>query len=260
MICLTGNVHHRSYRGSDVRPAGHTEVQLALRYCDIAARHQVKLTLFITGKACLEEPDTVAALGRSAHCEIGGHTFCAFRSLPHWLSKHLGGSVLGSAAMQRYDIERTITSIQDVTGKRITAWRNHAFQRDAHTYSLLGELGIQIVSDQVSTTTTSVERLSQELIALPINTLPDHEHLLHGRYVPGRAYFSQLEDRRTIQEWRESVEHQVDTIERLGGIATLLVRPLCMAVADDMQSFDQLCRFLSRYETRWISEATLPRG
>lgn len=259
MICLTGNVHHRSYPSSDARPAGHTEAQLALQYCDIAARHRVKLTLFITGKACLEEPDAVAALGRYAHCQIDGHTFCAFRSLPHWLSKHLGRSVLGSAAMQRRDIERTITAIQDVTGKQIMAWRNHAFERDANTSSLLGELGIQIVSDQVSTTTTWVDRLSQELVALPINTLSDHEHVLHGRYVAGRAYFAQLEGRRTIQEWRESVEHQVDTIERLSGIATLLVRPLCMAVADDMQSFDQLCHFLSRYNTRWISEAVLPR-
>ncbi|MGZ8422501.1 MAG: hypothetical protein ACXWV7_06140, partial [Nitrospira sp.] len=56
MICLTGNVHHRSYRGVDTSHAQQTEAQLALRYCDIAARHHVKLTLFVTGKTCLEEP------------------------------------------------------------------------------------------------------------------------------------------------------------------------------------------------------------
>lgn len=260
MICLTGNVHHRSYRDVDTRHAQQTEAQLALRYCDIAARHNVKLTLFVTGKACLEEPDTVTALSRYAHCEIGGHTFCAFRSVRHWLSQYLAGSMLGSAAMQRNDIERTIAAIQTATGKRITAWRNHAFHHDANSYQLLGELGIQIVSDRVATNTTSLERLSQELLSLPINTLPDHEHVLHGKYVDGRTHFAQLEGRKTIQEWRETVEQQVETIEHLGGIATILAHPLCMDVADGMQSFEQLCRFLSRYETRWASEMIHARG
>ncbi len=260
MICLTGNVHHRSYRGVDTSHAQQTEAQLALRYCDIAARHHVKLTLFVTGKTCLEEPDTAATLGRYAHCEIGGHTFCAFRSIKHWLSTHLGGSILGSAVMQRGDIEKTIAAIRDVTGKRITAWRNHGFQHDALTYPLLSEQGIQIVSDRVATGTTAVERVSQELLSLPINTLPAHEHVLHGKYVAGRTHFAQLEDRKTIQEWLETIEHQAETIDHLGGIATILAHPLCMEITDGMQSFEQLCRFLSRYETRWVSEMLCARG
>lgn len=254
MICLAGDVHHRSYRGVDTRYAEQTEANLALRYCDIAARHHVKVTLFVTGKACLEERETLADLGRRTHCEIGGHTFCAFRSFPHWLSKSLGGSVLGSASMQRKDIERTIEAIRDVTGKRITTWRNHAYQRDAHTYPLLGESGIRIVSDRVAANTTAVERVSQELLSLPINTLPAHEHLLHGKYLPERTHVTQLDGRKTIDEWRADVEEQVETIERLGGIATILAHPLCMEVADGMRSFEGLCRFLSRYKTHWVSE------
>lgn len=252
--------NHRSYHSVDTRHARQTEAQLALRYCDIAARQQVKLTLFVTGKACLEEQDTVAGLSRHSHCEIGGHTFCAFRSTRHWLSKYIGGSVLGSAAMQRHDIEKTIAAIRDVTGKQITAWRNHGFQHDALTYPLLGELGIQIVSDRVATNTTAVERVSQKLLSLPINTLPDHEYVLHGKYIAGGTHFAQLEGRNTIQEWRETVERQVETIEQHGGIATILARPLCMDVADGMQSFEQLYRFLSRYETRWVSEVLQNRS
>ena len=140
MICLTGDVHHRSYHGANTRYAKQTEAQLALRYCDIAARHNVKLPLFVTGKACLEEQATVEDLSRRSHCEIGGHTFCAFRSIRHWLSKYLGGSVLGSAALQRGDIERTIAAIGAVTGKQTRAWRNHAYLHDIHTYPILGEL------------------------------------------------------------------------------------------------------------------------
>jgi len=259
MICLTGDVHHRSYRGVDTRYAQQTEAQLALRYCDIAAQHNVKMTLFVTGKACLEERETLADLSRRSRCEIGGHTFCAFRSIRHWLSKNLTGSVLGSASLQRSDIARTITAIRDVTGKRITVWRNHGYKHDVHTYPLLGESGIHIVSDRIAENTTAVERVSQELLSLPINTLPDHEHLLHGKYLAGRTHFTRLQERITVREWRETVERQVETIEQHGGIATILAHPLCMEVADRMQSFQQLCRFLSQYETRWVSEVAETR-
>ncbi|WHZ24071.1 MAG: hypothetical protein OJF47_003183 [Nitrospira sp.] len=254
MICLTGDVHHRSYRGVDTPYTEQTDARLALRYCDIAARHHVKVTLFVTGKACLEERETLMDLGRRTHCEIGGHTFCAFRSFRHWLSKSLGGSVLGSVSTQHKDIERTIEAIRDVIGKRITTWRNHAYKHDAHTYPLLGESGIRIVSDRVAANTTAVERVSQELLSLPINTLPAHEHLLHGKYLHEQTHVTQLEGRKTIDEWRADVERQVETIERLGGIATIHASPLCMEVADGMRSFERLCRFLSRYETHWVSE------
>lgn len=187
MVCLTGNVRHRSYRNVDRRYARNTEVQLALRYCEIAARHHVKVTMFITGKACVEERNGVGNLGRQANAELGGHTFCAFQSVRHWLSRTLGGSALGSASMQRRDIEHTIAAIQNVTGKRITVWRNHASRYDVRTYRLLGACGIRLVSDRITEHTTAVERVSQELLSLPINTLSDHEQLLHGKYTERRS-------------------------------------------------------------------------
>ncbi|MEP7153644.1 MAG: hypothetical protein ABI856_18230, partial [Nitrospira sp.] len=125
---------------------------------------------------------------------------------------------------------------------------------------LLDEQGIQIVSDRVTTSRTAVERVGQELLSLPINTLPDHEYVLHGTYVAGRTHFAQLEERKTIQEWLETIEHQAETIDQLGGVTTILAHPLCMEIADGMQSFEQLCRFLSRYETRWVSEMLYARG
>ncbi len=254
MVCLTGNVRHRSYRNVDRPYARDTEVQLALRYCEIAARHHVKVTMFITGKACIEEQNGVGNLSRQANAELGGHTFCAFQSVRHWLSRTLGGSALGSAAMQRRDIEQTIAAIQSVTGKRITVWRNHASRSDVRTYRLLGDCGIRLVSDRITEHTTAVERVSQELLSLPINTLPDHEQLLHGKYAERCSGVAAPHGRRTIQEWRETVEQQVHTIEQLGGIATITAHPLCMDIADHMHEFEQLCRFLSHYETRWASE------
>jgi hypothetical protein len=57
-----------------------------------------------------------------------------------------------------------------------------------------------------------------------------------------------------IHEWLENTQETVRTIEDLGGIATILAHPLCMDVADGMQTFEELCRFLSQYRTGWVSE------
>jgi hypothetical protein len=46
----------------------------------------------------------------------------------------------------------------------------------------------------------------------------------------------------------------VEQIEQHGGIATILAHPLCMEVADRMESFAALCRFLSRFKTGCVSD------
>jgi hypothetical protein len=58
----------------------------------------------------------------------------------------------------------------------------------------------------------------------------------------------------SIHDWLEIVQDNVRAIDNLGGIATILAHPLCMDVADGMQAFEDLCRFLSRYRTGWVSE------
>ena len=254
MICLTGDVHHHSYRGVDTWYSPYSETRLALRYGEIAARHGVKITLFITGKACRQEPALIAELSRMPNCEIGGHTYCAFRSPMHWLWKRIGFGVTGPVFFQARDIAKTVRSIERLTGKRIRVWRNHAYRHDQHTYALLTKAGIDIVSDHVSATATAPERFSEMLLSLPINTATDHEHLLHGKYLPGRTTPDRLSGRMSIHDWVGTVQENVRTIENLGGIATILAHPLCMDVADGMQAFEDLCRFLSRYRTGWVSE------
>ncbi|HET9961810.1 MAG TPA: polysaccharide deacetylase family protein [Nitrospiraceae bacterium] len=247
-------MHQRSYRGVDTPYADKTESQLALRYCEIAQEHDVKVTLFVTGRTCLEETDRVAALARLPHCEIGGHTYSAHRSFGHWLSRTFTGSRLGPKRYQERDIIRTIRAVRAITGKEVLVWRNHGYQFDQYTYPLLASHGIRIVSDRVSGVEGATERISRDLLSLPINTMPDHEHLLHGKYRSGRTNFERLRNRKSIEEWRETVERQVEQIEQHGGIATILAHPLCMEVADRMENFTALCRFLSRFKTGCVSD------
>ncbi len=256
MVCVTGDVHQRSYRGTDTPYSPCSEVELAIKYAEIAARYGIRITLFLTGKACLEEPERVKQLANMSHCEIGGHTFAAFRDPWSKIYKKFLGTPWGKEAHQRGDIEKTIDSIQSVTGKRISVWRNHSYIRTADTPRLLEAAAIYWVSDEVNPTKLSWESLGPALKSLPINVKPDHEHLLHGKYQHGQTKLSKLEGRVSITEWGEQVQEKIQSIAKEDGIATILVHPLCMEIADGMKTFENLCKFLQPYQSCWVSQAS----
>ncbi len=260
MICVTGDIHQRSYRGTDTPFSPYSEVDLALKYGQIAQKYGLRITLFLTGRAALEEPNGVQRLVAMPHCEIGGHTFAAFRDPWSRIYKKVLGTPWGSVTHQSRDILRTIQCIQQVTGKRIATWRNHSYLNTPDTPNLLEQAGITWVSDEVNTAKVAGEQVRSCLYSLPINVLPDHEHLFHGKYITGMAKPSQLSGRLSIRAWREKVQAQVQTIIESGGVATILAHPLCMEVADGMQAFDDLCRYLQPFPSCWVSTSTLGKS
>ncbi len=256
MVCVTGDVHQRSYRGTDTPFSRFSEVELAIKYAEIAARYGIRITLFVTGKACIEEAEGMKQLADMSHCEIGGHTFAAFRDPWSKIYKKILRTPWGRETHQRSDIEKTIATIQSVTGKRISVWRNHSYICTADTPRLLEAASIQWVSDDVNPTKLSWESLSPTLNSLPINVIPDHEHLLHGKYQHGKAKPSKLEGRVSIVEWVEQVKEKVQANTEAQGIATILVHPLCMEIADGMKTFEKLCKFLQPFQNCWVSQAS----
>ncbi len=254
MVCLTGDVHQRSYRGTDTPFSSRTEVELAGKYCDIAGKYGIKVSLFFTGRACKEEPQTVKSLADLAHCEMGGHTFAAFRDPLSRIFKKVYGTPWGTTAHQLRDIQQTIASIQQVTGQRIQTWRNHGYVRTTDTNRLLESCGICVVSDEVSDSKTSAEWINTSFRSIPMNVLPDHEHVLHGKYQHGKTKPERLKHRVTIAEWADLVKTRVRGICESGGTATVLAHPLCMEVADGMTMFEDLCQFIQQYPSVWISE------
>ncbi|MFA9562887.1 MAG: hypothetical protein ACERKU_11165, partial [Nitrospirota bacterium] len=66
---------------------------------------------------------------------------------------------------------------------------------------------------------------------------------------------SKLSGRVTISEWLEQAKTDVDAISAAGGIATILAHPLCMEVADGMEAFEELCRFLQPFPNCWVTGA-----
>jgi hypothetical protein len=253
MICLTGDVHQRSYRGTDTPFSPCTEVELANKYAKIAGRYGIRVTLFLTGKACLEEPKGVNAIAQMPHCEIGGHTFAAFRDPWSRIYRKILRTPWGNESHQIRDIAKTIESIQSVTGKSISVWRNHSYIQTGETPRLLAAAGISWVTDEVNLTKGSWEPLLPGIRSLPINVQPDHEHLLHGKYQAGNAKPIKLIGRVSMCEWVKQVKGEVQAIADAGGIATILAHPLCMEVADGMVGFENLCRFLQSFPNCWVS-------
>ena len=71
---------------------------------------------------------------------------------------------------------------------------------------------------------------------MPINTLPDHENLLHSTDHEGGVQ---------ADVW---VQENIKCIQRVlnkKGVATLLLHPLCMYLEDDFKSMKKLLSALS---------------
>jgi peptidoglycan/xylan/chitin deacetylase (PgdA/CDA1 family) len=265
MICLTGDVHHELGAPGQAYFEG-SEPKLARIYAGIAEKHGIKVTLFITGKAFVEDEESVLELSEYENVEIGGHTWSAFRSLPlHNLFKLVGGSVYGPRFYQRRDIRKTLDIINEKTGERAVSWRTHAYGSNQTTIELLEEEGIKVVSDEVSNRKLGPKKLGKGLISLPINVMPDHEHLYYGARTEERvkrAIDSGWSDAFTSESFTVGayfriIKRQIEKIESKSGVATLLLHPFTMKVCDDFKTFERLCAWIQKkeYETIWCREA-----
>ncbi len=246
MIFLTGDVHHMSMRGLDqIRHAGlGTEVRACRVYLEIANGHGLIPTLFFTGRCALEEDAAIADLLRDFQFELGGHTWDAYKN--RWLlaiSRRLMGLANGPRFWQRRDMSLTLQIFESRFGRRITAWRNHAYRQDRNTCALARNLGITHVSNLVGSADWQPRRVLPEVWELPINTPPDHESLGHGN-LP-RQY--------SIHGWVDQVTAQAEWQAAHGTPTVILAHPWCMWIEDRMAGFRRLCQLLKSHPSAMIS-------
>jgi peptidoglycan/xylan/chitin deacetylase (PgdA/CDA1 family) len=254
-IVLTGDVH-QWIDSADRGYADETECKLAVHYARIAGRHGLKVTLFLTGKAVIEDTAAVRALLAQENVEIGGHGWDSFR--PRWRYRALNklfGSPHGSRGMQARMIARTRRTIERVTSRPLSSWRNHGYRFDVNTPRVLADAGIRTWSDEVDRNRVGPHRHASGVTILPINTTPDHEHLFHGDQTVETLPAARRSQYADADTWRECVVHEAGSITAQRGCATILAHPLCMKVLDDWKTFDLLCGSLSSYASAWATEA-----
>lgn len=275
MICLTGDIHHMSLRINDQRfipEAGDTEAAIAGRFLKLVESRGLKVTFYITGMTLEQEWPAIAPIAKSPLAEIGGHTYAGLprppgarvrsfltgrRSVSH-SSSH------GSPAAQERDVRRMIEVAQRRTGRRIVSWRSHGLVVDGNTYPILARNGIRFVSDELAWSKMLPERTAEGLVSHPMNVIMDHDHIYHAHRTP--QYVEQQKqagggypgdpDRESysVGEWAGIVRRQVAEIESRGGLATVLMHPLCMYLADRFAAAERLLDMFCRSTSIWASE------
>jgi peptidoglycan/xylan/chitin deacetylase (PgdA/CDA1 family) len=205
MIFVTADVHNcMSYGHPCCREFD--EPAAALKYATIAAGEGIKVTLFATGKAVLESAATFRKLAEMPNVELGGHGWDSFcKPKVRTLLWSLSGSRHGPRWHQRLDVHRTVSAFRSVLDRRPISWRQHAFYTDEHSYSLLKEVGVRVVSDRVVSehlaecawASQSIEKMDSGLWSLPINIIPDHDSVEHGGLDQARMDM-------TVQRWRNA--------------------------------------------------------
>ena len=267
-VCLTGDVHHMSLETRDQEYMDQTEVEVAIEYAEIAAEYDVPVTLFITGKAAVEEPKRVERLAAMDNVEIGGHNYWAFDTPVHsgWralekVTRGKIGSWNGPRLFQRYEIRRTIKTLSEC-GVDVTSWRDHAYRHDRHTLALLADAGITHFSDAVG----PEERIRQDegISILPVNTPPDHEHIYHAFRTPESAAVEEFAgpfggESVSVEEWVNSVLDRIEAIQRDGEIATVLAHPACLWLADEFEAYERLLSSIADRQPRTMRESTTSR-
>lgn len=272
MICLTGDVHHDGLRTNEqlfLAPQKISEVAVTNEYVRLCEKYKVKCTLYVTGRALAEQWEVFRPVAGSPLVEIGGHTY---GGLPagYWemLKARLAGRVVcshasspGSFAGQQRDTERMMKIAQQRLDRPIVSWRSHGLVRDQHTYSILAKAGIKFISDDLNWRKLFPERLPEGLISHPLNVIMDHDHLLHAHRTPAYVERQQrpfpddpASESYTIEDWGALVEKQVLAIEEKGGVATVLLHPICMFTADGFKTMEYLLKRFSQFQTIWARE------
>jgi hypothetical protein len=222
-VVLSGDVHHW-IPSADRANVRQSESELAVEYARIAGRHGLRVTLFVTGRAAIADRGDLEPLLTMEHVEVCGHGWDAFYpQLLHRVLRRQRGSPQGPRLWQRrWMITRTRATLERFTARPKRSWRNHAYLHDTKTPGLLAEHGVTAWSDEVD-----LDRTGPTAIAvLPMNTLPDHEHMFHGDLTPEELGYDSGRKLYTPAERCDRVCRQTAAIADAGGMLTILAHPL----------------------------------
>ena len=258
------DLHHATLRTGNQAHCDISEIQVAQRYTRMLEEAGVKVTFFVSGRSFTEEWSDLEPICASPVVELGGHNWdCFSHSLLHRASKKLLGSYNGPAWLQKRDAQRTIDVIRERTGRTIRAWRNHMYMHGPHTEKVLAGCGIQVCSDGVRRASQGLQFHPAGIYNLPLNIMPDHEHLYHAERTPewvewwirrygwsddfGSASYP-------VEEWTDRVLEQLEHNENRGVPSTMIIHPITLYLCDGLRSFGRILDFLRRHRTAWVSE------
>jgi hypothetical protein len=256
MIYLTGDVHAEMENNFEQKLAG-CEFDAALKYLKILKKYKISSTLFINGVCFKENKNKVKEI-LNFDVELGGHTYNNFGNkglIKSYIYRKIWKCMYGSKTSQRKDINKTINAFEDF-GLKMSSWRTHAFSSNAETFELLGNLGVSHVSDYVG---DMVPFLDNKIIQMPINIPVDQNTFEYNILKPENRdpFIGCVKGRIKPKEWFEILKSRIKENEKNGKDSIILIHPITMAVLDNFKIFEEVAKFLSKYESQKVSEFKL---
>ncbi len=256
MIYLTGDVHVKIPPGNWEQKNIESEVAASEKYLKILAKYNISCTLFINGICFNKNKEGIKQL-LEYDVELGGHTYNNFGGMDivrSYITRKLFGNIYGPSFYQKRDIRKTKEAFEKF-GLKMTSWRTHAFGSNNETFRLLKKEGVMYVSDLIGDQGCFADK--NGLIHLPLNISIDQNTIAYGILKPeNRDPFSSscTKGRIKPEEWFEIIKKRIDENEREKIPSIILIHPATMAFLDDFQLFEKVAKFLSKYESKKVSE------
>ena len=264
-MILSCDIHHQSLGTENQKYSDRSELECAYDFFKMCEERKIKSTFFFSGLAFKEDwNEKFEEICSSDLVEIGGHNWdCFSNTLIHRLFNKVIGSYNGTISMQKRDCERTKEMCLLRTGREIETWRNHMYMHGPNTNQALGESGIIVCSD-------GVDRHSQgfsydgSIYSLPINTIPDHEHLYHAERTEEWVEnwikrYNWQDDFRSqsyyIKEWTEIYLKNLSRMQVDKRLPVSIIHPITMYLADKYKSIETILDVIQKSKTVSILEA-----
>jgi hypothetical protein len=174
------------------------------------------------------------------------------------------GSYNGPAWCQAWDARRTINIIQRRTGQRIRTWRNHMYMHGPNTERVLARCGLDVCSDGVERASFGPRSHPEGIVNLPINVIPDHEHLFHAERTPEwvDAWVRRYDwaddfgsESYYIDEWVDLVLEGLHENEARGALSVMIIHPITMYLCDQFDGVTRILDYLAERQTLPVSAA-----
>ena len=258
MISITSDIHHQTLGTGNQKHCDISEIKTAILMHQILKSKNLKATYFISGKSFEEEWDDLKNICGDQEFDIGGHNYFCFKpELYHRVTNKLFNSYNGHYSYQKWETKKTQNIIKEKVGRDCVFWRNHMYMHGKYTDQVLQECGIKICSDGVQKNVSNLLEINSNYFHLPINIIPDHEHLIHAERTP--EWIAEWQKRYNwsddfgsesyyIEEWSDLVIEQIRENEKNNRLSNLIIHPITMYLCDEFKSFEKILNEIQKYE------------
>ncbi|PHQ64665.1 MAG: hypothetical protein COB99_08460 [Sulfurimonas sp.] len=133
------------------------------------------------------------------------------------------------------------------------------------TGGVLSSLGIDICSDGVVKNNFYLQEDANGIYNLPINIIPDHEHIIHAERTPEWIEKWQKRynwsddfgpDSYYIDEWAELVLKQLKENEAKKKLSVMIIHPITMYLADNFKAVKKILDYIGTRQSVFMSDLT----